>query len=440
MARTIAQSLNCSLSNLPHEKRLQAIEHLRELLFEHECAALTEQATYDAQGRIVYCAECGSVHVRRYGKRGGRQRWRCADCGRTFTDSGPRSMIDASHLPRATWMRFIECFVDDLSLAKCAANCGVSVKTAHYMRMRVLKLIADSRPEWRLAKGQTAQIDETFVYESFKGNRTKCEGFEMPRAPYVRGRAHDKRYLKGQGKSNADHICIATGVTADDRSTFFELGGRAVLTTDEARRILEPKVKRGSSVITDELPAYQGVLKSLGARHVRFNSRRSNGSLNEVNALHSHFKAFMKRRHGVSTRRLHLYTAEFAWRWENGISTSATKDAAHDIVRQIAVTDFTTVGGDFRAAEYPYIEWWGTEEGRLESLRREIAELQHAVDCARRDAGGDPELERAVDERQAALDARAEEAEVEIRSRARAAGPSKSAPQLTLSMLRRAEG
>ena len=54
---------------------------------------------------------------RSYGYTDGRQRHKCKDCGRTFSDKPKRSMIFTSKLPKSTWMKYINCFVDELPIA-----------------------------------------------------------------------------------------------------------------------------------------------------------------------------------------------------------------------------------------------------------------------------------------------------------------------------------
>lgn len=98
-------------------ERELAINALRDVLYEGSFVnAVGEPENPEA------CVRCGLVHIRRKGYgRDGSQRWLCVDCGRTFNARTSR-VVASSKLKPAMWFRFIECFVDCLSLRKCAAR------------------------------------------------------------------------------------------------------------------------------------------------------------------------------------------------------------------------------------------------------------------------------------------------------------------------------
>lgn len=87
-------------------------------------------------------------------------------------------------------------------------------------------------------------------------------------------------------------------------------------------------------------------------------------------------------------------------------------------------------------AAYSHIEWWGTSGGCKESLRRELAEVQRGIDRARKEAGADAALLQVIEEHQAELDARAKEAGVRLKGKARKPGARKAKGNMTLLMLR----
>lgn len=439
MKRTAVQSLDCHLSHLPFEEKILMIEQLRDLLFEHEMDAILESSEGPVQTYLPFCPKCGSVHIQRFGKRDGKQRYRCADCNRTFTERRKRSLIGSSNLSKGVWMRYINCFADGLTIAKCAANCGVSIQTAYTMRLRILELIAQTQESWKLAPGCRAQIDETFVYESFKGNRTMCKDFDMPRPAYQRGRKTEKSKKRASGMSSADHLCIVTGVD-EQRRTFLQLGGRGYLQSNTCMEVLAPKLAKGSYVSTDEHKSYVGVLIDLKVHHAQFVSTFTEGSLNGVNSLHSHLKTFIARKRGVSSRRLPLYLAEFAWRWQACMNDNSTSKTSEKIIRKIAKTDFQPRVKSFKTSEYPYLEWWISEEGEKEKKRAELTAVQHGINKARYEAQGDPELESVVEERQKALDELVKAAGVNVRGNKESVKTQgihqKRKTRLTLSMLR----
>ena len=106
------------------------------------------------------CPRCGSWHVVKKGRDGdGGQRYLCRSCTRTFT-ARTNKVFATTKLDRATWMKFAECHVDVLSLRESAERCGVSLKTAFFMRHRVLECIAQNMPAFRSAAGDGMEVDE----------------------------------------------------------------------------------------------------------------------------------------------------------------------------------------------------------------------------------------------------------------------------------------
>lgn len=121
------------------------------------------------------CPWCGSPHYVKRGRDGrGRQRFLCRGCARTFTDATMR-IFSTTKLDRSAWMRFAECHVDMLPLRESAEKCGVCLKTAFFMRHRLLEAMAKRMPAFRVEAGGGAELDECFFRESFKGNRSRSE-------------------------------------------------------------------------------------------------------------------------------------------------------------------------------------------------------------------------------------------------------------------------
>ena len=69
------------------------------------------------------------------------------------------------------------------------------------------------------------------------------------------------------------------------------------------------RVPRGSTVVTDGYPAYEGAAAS-GYEHVAAGTY----DINMANALHSRIRDFLRPFHGVSTRRLQKYLDWFRYR------------------------------------------------------------------------------------------------------------------------------
>lgn len=163
MKSTITSLVEQMLPQLSRKERLEAVAELQRIVNHERFELATETET------LLVCKKCGSVHIVKRGKTAkGTQRYLCADCGNSFTlDS--YNVFSASKLPSETWMKYIECFIDLLPLRECASRCGVSLKTAFFMRHRLLEAIFEYMPAFQVKEGCGATIDETFFHESFKG-------------------------------------------------------------------------------------------------------------------------------------------------------------------------------------------------------------------------------------------------------------------------------
>ena len=421
MKQTAVQSLDCHLSHLPFEEKILMIEQIRDLCFEHEMDALLGAVPDSSTNDPVFCPKCGSLHVRRFGSRNNRQRYRCADCGRTFTEQRPHTLIATSKLGKSTWMRYINCFADGLTIAKCAANCNVSIRTSYYMRLRLLTIIAESLPHWSVGQDDSAILDECFVHESFKGNRKKCKDFTMPRIAYQRGRVSGKGTVQRAGLSCADQICVMSG-TNGQGAVFFEIAGRGTMDEERCKAVLSERIKRGAVISTDDHTAYRDMENTFKVEHRVYSSKANNGELNDVNGLHAHLRAFLAAKRGVSTRRLPLYLAEFTWRWNVRANSENTGAVSARIVKQVAEIPFERSRRSFEGDPYPLYAYWESEDGKQEAERKRLAVRQMKINNDLERAKDDPDAEAELAERQKKLDKAIEKAGIKPENKDRLVG------------------
>ena len=301
----------------------------------------------------VACPRCGSWHVVKKGRDGdGSQRYLCRSCLRTFTARTNR-VFATTKLDRATWMEFAECHVDVLPLRESAQRCGVSLKTAFFMRHRILECISQSLPAFRSAAGDGMQVDECYLRESFKGNRGNAV-CGIPREPRRRFRAIDQY----------EQICVLTGIN-DAGDFFFELAGRGGITEGQAAACLEGKVASGAIVATDCARAYR---KPLGALDVRRHDARParEHAINRVNSLHSRIVEFIDGFHGVATRRLWNYLAWFKWIWSFRRGRTA-EETAGLTVKQVGANPYRTTWRNYKRTPYPFYDYW-VKQARWDDL------------------------------------------------------------------------
>lgn len=135
-----------------------------------------------AQGR--FCPHCKGRHIVRFGhSQQGAQRYRCKDCGKTFTATTKTIFAHAKNpdlLPT-----YLQCMKRRLSLRECAKECHISLRASFLLRHRILDILTASQPTATL--DGIVEADETFFDLSFKGNHKafkgnhKADGFKIPR-------------------------------------------------------------------------------------------------------------------------------------------------------------------------------------------------------------------------------------------------------------------
>lgn len=337
------------LGALSRSERKAAIEQLQQLVRE-----VSFDLAAGNNKEVECCPRCGSLDFIKKGKsvRDGSQRYFCYGCHRTF-GTKTSNAIAMSKLPVDKWMAYIECFVDALPLRACAQKCAVSLNSAFFMRHRLLEVIKKFCTAFSVGTGASAELDETYFHESFKGNHSKSTTFVMPRPPHKRGRA--------ACRPNSEQICVLSGVN-NEGTAFFELAGRGTIGKTRALSALRDKVKDDSIVSTDKAFAYSPVLRALNvAVHNRYDSvprKRPSfiqGTINRINAVHANLKLFMKRFRGVSTKHLHAYLDWQRWRMDFAGNIA---HAAETATEQLGKGTYQTQRSKFFNQPQLYQEYW----------------------------------------------------------------------------------
>ena len=166
------------------------------------------------ESEIHECYKCHSSKIVKLGFYNDMQRYRCNNCGTSFTCKS-KSIFATTKLEKEKWLKYIECFVDCLSLRKCAEKVDVCLKTSYFMRHRILECLKQNQNQFIVNKNNKGQLDETYLRENFKGNHTKSKNFQMPRKPRKNGQEY-----KMIGSSN-EQICIASGIN-DTNNVFLK--------------------------------------------------------------------------------------------------------------------------------------------------------------------------------------------------------------------------
>ena len=246
-----------------------------------------------AQSRIERsgCPHCGGRTLQRWGNSAGLPRYRCGDCRRSFNALTGTPLARLRKKER--WADHAQALMSGDSLAEAAKRCGVAFTTAFRWRHRFLAAPALDKPS-RL--NGIVEVDETFILESFKGQRPN-----LPRRARKRGGKATKRGL------SKERIPV---LVARDRDG---------LTTDAVL----PKLDRASvTAALDGVVTADNQLCCDGGKAIVGFARRAqipccilptpggprreapNLHINNVNGYHGRLKEWLRPFHGVATKYL----------------------------------------------------------------------------------------------------------------------------------------
>jgi transposase-like protein len=261
----------------------------------------------ERMSRALVCPKCGSIHFVKNGKtRQARQKYRCMDCQKSFSDTTD-SITHSTKKSYRVWARYIECMDDGLTLEKTAQLCGISKTTAFAWRHKIMDSMGDCERD-EVLSGEI-QLDETYFLLNMKGFK-KRGGKVMPRASKKRGTPAVKR-----GVSN-EEACVLVALDEDDQ-LIAKIIGQGNPTIEAIDRGLNQQVRAGSTMVTDSKSAYQEVSKRKRCElHQIPSGFHTAGmhNLGSMNQLHSEMKNWFRRFRGVSTKHLSKYLHWFRFR------------------------------------------------------------------------------------------------------------------------------
>ena len=143
-------------------------------------SAKNQLVTDDLQNRLIAnninscCPACGSISVVGYGSNGNIKRFKCKDCGKTFTRF-TGTILEKTKYHWDIWVKVVEMTLNNIPmehiqevLVKDYGLTGLNYKTIFLWRHKIIHALAEM-PMPKLSG--IVQIDETFFRESQKGSR-----------------------------------------------------------------------------------------------------------------------------------------------------------------------------------------------------------------------------------------------------------------------------
>lgn len=190
---------------------------------------------------VHVCRKCGDEKIVKFGKdKNGKQRYRCRVCGATFTETS-YSVVSNTRCSMDVWEKYISLLLERKTLAVCAKQCKISMRTAFIWRHKILSALQRKQDDQALS--EIIELDELYVPISFKGNHTKSKRFSMPRKSYKRG--SDNTCLRTEEKA-----CVMYAVERDGVA-YGECLGNGQISEKKVAFAFEHRLVPESIVLTD---------------------------------------------------------------------------------------------------------------------------------------------------------------------------------------------
>jgi transposase-like protein len=247
------------------------------------------------------CPHCGEEDSIGWGRARGLQRWRCKGCRKTFTAVTNTRAQGLRH--RDAWAEFAAALLDGETLKGIAARCGIHRTTAHRWRTRFLEGLVAKHGEL----AGIVEADETYLLHSVKGQPALRQALGRP--PRKRGGKAVRRGL------SREQVPVFMAI---DRAGQISCRVSDRFNAASAREALEAILAEDAILCSDGHTAYRTAANELRVQHERVVHRdggrvRGPFHIQNVNGAHSHFKTWIRRFNGMSTSRLPLFVAWFAW-------------------------------------------------------------------------------------------------------------------------------
>ena len=292
--RKFKKRVNELVDELTAAQAQKLVEALRQRGDGDEVQKLLEQKLIDE----LKCPHCGGVHIHLHGVARGLQRYKCLDCERTFNALTGTPLARLRH--RSRWLAFAEQLKLSHSVREAAKQTKIDKSTSFRWRHRFLE--AEKQPECRALSG-IVEADETFILESFKGQRN------LPRPSRKRG---------GKAASpglSAEQIPILIARDRHGEHVDAVLPDRSEASV---RSVLSGVLSKGDVLLcTDGDPALIAFAKRQGIEYELIIASRGEHvhekvlHIQNVNSYMSRFKAWLRPFNGVATKYLQNY---LGWR------------------------------------------------------------------------------------------------------------------------------
>lgn len=212
--------------------------------------------------KATHCRHCGSESFVRNGKTAyGLFRYRCRDCGRSFTLL-TNTIFDSHKISISEWMGYLLDLFGFGSLTLTSKINRNSINTARYWKEKLF-LLLDGIQDDVMLEGEV-WLDETFLKVRAGDIRSTSTG-KQPRG------------------LSANQLCI--GIACDNERSVFFFEGYGKTSGKKTLNAFEDHIVKGSTLIHDKEKAHNKLVEKLGLDDKPYDSKLLNGIADEDNPL-----------------------------------------------------------------------------------------------------------------------------------------------------------
>jgi transposase-like protein len=258
-----------------------------------DCIKHLEKVRWNNQPVCPYCNSKNQTPLPK------EQRYHCNNCNTTFSVT-VHTIFHKTKCDLQKWFLAISLTLNakkGISARQLSRDIEVTKDTAWYMMMRIRKAFEDKEGE--LLEG-IIECDETYV-----GGKNK-------------NRHKDKKTEGGQGRGGEDKTPVFATLQRDGKVKAQKVKD---VSSKSLHTIIKQNVKEGSTLMTDEWRAYNGLALLYGHEIVRHAMKEYVNGACHTNTLEG-FWSLLKRGvigqyHYVTPRYLNKYIDEFCYRYNN---------------------------------------------------------------------------------------------------------------------------
>ena len=250
--------------------------------------------------RPAHCPHCQAESIVSNGRLNSVRRFRCKGCGKNFSETTGSTM--AWLKKKDKFREYMKHMLKGGSIRQCADLTGISIQTSFDWRHKILSSMVKAQAE---ELSGICESDDVFFDVSEKGQKA------LDRPSRKRGGE-----LRRRGISDEKVAVIISCDRQGGKDLHVATRGR--ISKKDIARILDNKIKAGSTLCTDSHRSFTAFARSAKIRHKKINASKGQYVKNKiyhvqhVNQTAQALRKWMDKFNGVSTKYLQNYLNWYA--------------------------------------------------------------------------------------------------------------------------------